>query len=265
MHAKTILSFILSFFMIGGIMPRGTPDGSLQPYQYASQITDAGLIYQFLWGFSPLDSQGRVLYLDTFNNGLAGTAYLTAGAAKPPTLITGGAGAYAYSPPNFVKLSPGTVANDYVGIFRQHFLGVNTRIGFEAGFVITDVSPSWNFRVDYKPNNMQAYIPRLNYDRVNGKWQIANLSGGFTDIFDMPLPPSGTVLLMQVKFVGDWSTGKYVRALIGDNLIDISSISMPTSTTTYNGFLSAQARAISHGATSTDGNLGYMLLTKDEP
>lgn len=256
--------FIFLLLLIGGItMPRGGPDGNLSSFSYAAQAVDPALIYQMLWGFSPIDGQGRPIYLDTFNNGLGGFGYDISGGATIPVLFSTPLARVIFSPPNCVKLTPGVASGNLTGLFREMYLGANTRIGLETGVVLGSVTPNYFFRIDYRINASQKYAPILKYDHATTSWLLAT-SGGDINIFTHNTTGISADHL-QIKFVGDWSTGKYVRVLIGDNLLDVSSYSMPTSGSTLDGFLISVFRAISYGAGTGDGYLGYILLTKDEP
>jgi len=244
-------------------MPRGTPDGNATKYGFAVKEVDPAAIYQYIWGFSPTDGAGRLVYLDTFNCGLAGWGQAATGAGVVPEITTIDNGRI-YSPPNAVKLNPGVVSGDLTWIYRTYFLGQSARIGFEAGFDFSDATPEWFFRIDYNNLNAVAYVPVLKFNHSTGWWQIQVLGGGWIDIFEMNIS-TVNIRLMQIKFVGDWITGKYVRALIGDNLIDLSAYQMPLSVNSIEGFVAYVARAVSFGAGTGYGILGYVLITKDEP
>lgn len=245
-------------------MPRGSPDGGVSSFLYASQTLDVATVYTFLWGFSPIDGQGRLIYLDTFNNGMEGWDQLQTGAADFPVIVSSGYKGRIYSPPNGVALNPKTTSGDVSWIGRTYFLGQAQRLGFEAGFDFSDATPNWFFRIDYNPLSFPAYAPVLQFDHASAYWQIQVNGGTFENIFGMNISAPNTRLI-QIKIVGDFSTGKYVRALIGDNLIDLSAYEMPLSVSTIEGFVAYVAQARSYGAGCGTGVLGYVLITKDEP
>lgn len=248
-------------------MPRGGPDGGIDSsLAYASQITDLAYISNVLWGFSPIDAQGRIIHLDTFNNGLAGWAPVTTGAGAAPSITSGFSGE-VYSPPNGVKFSPGVVANDISMLIRQYYLGQTFHLGLEAGFSFKDTVPQWTFVIDYKPIGRTAYTAQLYYNRSVNMWRLLTGSGAGTG-YDLGVQmniASTNLRLMQVKVVADWETGKYKRVYIGDQVIDVSNVTMYLSTLTVEGYLAEVVRTLSYGAGSTYGVLGYALLTKDEP
>lgn len=246
-------------------MPRSGPDGNVSAFAYAAQAVDPALIYQMLWGFAPVDGLGRIWYLDTWNNGTAGVGITIGGAALNPVVISGSFTRLIYVPPNTIKLSPGTIVNDLSQVFREYYLGTNTRLGAEAAFVFADAVPNYEIIIDYRINASKKFAPRLRWSHGDGQWQIRMPDASWQNIYNSGVPPSGSIQHIQVKFVGDWSTGKYVRALIGDNLINLSQYDMPVSANSYDGYVITSFGARSYGAGTADGYLGYILNTKDEP
>jgi hypothetical protein len=247
-------------------MARGTADFNINNYSYASTNLDIAQISNMLWGFSPVDGLGRVIYFDTFNNGMAGVRYQTLGAGSVPVLANeSNAKGQIIIPPNGVLCNPGTTANDYSGIVRRWYLGKQARIGFEVGICQTDTSPAYQLMIDYKPNGLNAYIARLFYSHTTGTWSILDNNNIWQSIFVAGVPLGGNQLLAQVKIVADWTTGNYVRLYIGDLLFDISKYTMPLSSNTYDGYLSTTCQCVSYGAGTSAGVISYLLVTKDEP
>ena len=262
-HKKFLL--VLLILLVGGvIMPRGGPDGNLSPFSFAAQAIDPGLIYQMLWGFSPVDSMGRVMYFDTFNNGLGGFGKDVNGTGTPadPALFSTPLSRNIFSPPNALILSPGVTSGDNTAIFRELYFGFNAKLGIETVATISQTNPNYYFRIIYRLGAGKDYRAVLKYDHTGSKWLIET-SGGDVTVYQMNVTGLANVH-QQVKIVADWNTGKYVRALIGDNLIDISSFTMQHSGV-IDGLATYTFRAVSYGAGTTDGFLGYVLLTKDEP
>lgn len=246
-------------------MPRGTPDGRIDTLSFAAQVTDTAYLGNVLWGFAPIDSKGRPYFLDSFNNGLGGWFASAFGAGAVPEIHTAYAwNGFIFSPPNAVKFAPGVVANDNSQIARTYFLGVNRRLGFEAVIAQWNNAPNFTFFLDYRIDNTVKYTAALRYNAAAANWQISTPSG-WVSIFAQAVLPAGRVAHIPVKFVGDWETGKYVRALIGDSVIDLSTYSMPASTLPIDKFITATIVAESRGVGTGLGYVGYVILTKDEP
>jgi len=247
-------------------MARGTPDARIQESTYAGQISDLAYIANMLWGFSPIDSQGRVTYLDTFNNGLGGFIYETNGGAAIPSLVNPGLSVITqvFCPPNMVKINAGVSSGDDVYIQRGMFWGINTRLGLEVALRCDTNSPNYIIRMDYMLDSTHSARCELNYNRAAGNWRIQVAGGGYQNIYGMSMAGIGN-RWVQVKVVADWSTKKYMRAFIGERFFDISAYTMYNLTFSTAGDFFTSIGAASYGAGSADGYIGYVLLTKDEP
>lgn len=250
-------------------MPRGTPDGKIIDAQFAAQINDPGSLSSLLWGFSPIDGQGRPVYLDTFNNGLTTGWRLanTGGGSSVPSLVSGNG--LSFVPPNAAQLNPGITANDRSYFFREMFQGKTTRIGFEAAIRMSAAMPEVRLQLDYKAVDNPGGFPILRWVPSAGTWQIWT-NGGWVAIYTPGAIVAPTQFFVQVKFVVDvtnyqLNTGRWIRVYIGDKMIDVSGYLLDISATTYTGLLIATVIGVSVGAGSTNAQIGYILITKDEP
>lgn len=251
-------------------MARGTPDGRIENLTYATQTSDLAFISNMLWGFSPIDGKGRVWYLDTFNNGLGGFGFTNTGAALGPRLYSNASNGlgFIFCPPNSVELVTGIATGDLSQIWRQIQFGINTRVGLETSILFSSACPRYVLIVDYKPRGKNGYIGTLQLNTTRDYWQIINQAGTPVDVFAVNEGGGTPAIqtLQQIKLVCDFATGYYVRAMIGENLVDLSAHQMQASAITYHGFMTIALRARSLGVSTTqNGYLGYVLLTRDEP
>lgn len=246
-------------------MARGTPDGRLSDFSYASQIPDSMQVANSLWGFSSVDGQGRPIYFDTFNNGLGGWQKLLSGSGQLPILNGSAANGEIFSPPFCVQLRPGIVNIDQSMLKRVSYLNVNTRLGMEAGVFINGSTCDYVIGIEYKPPGFPGGFGALRFNHTAQAWQYWNPIG-WNSFYTVGSSAMNVLngISMQVKFVADFSTGKYIRALIGDQLFDLSAISLAINTNPT-GVCIATCRGDSYGAGTTDGFLGYALFTRDEP
>lgn len=242
-------------------MARGTPDGRITDNQFAAQVSDVAHVNNMLWGFSPIDGQGRVIYFDTFNNGLMGWRLTATGGGSIPFISS--PASHVFSPPNIVNLNPGITANDTSNMIREMFAGKSTRLGLEVGYRFNSGCQIFT-SLDYNPISGLPYFGRLMFSQSIGAWRVTGTSGSIT-FYTPGAPPAGLNMLIQTKIVMDFSTGKYVRAFIGDQDFDISTISMASSSSSYNGFMTTLISHFSQGAAALNCQMGYVLITKDEP
>lgn len=254
-------------------MARGTPDGKIEDLKFAGQASDLASVSNNLWGFSSISGQGRINYMDTFNNGITGWQLFNTGAGStPPNLqSTTTPPETIFSPPNCVKLNPGVIAGSRSNMGRRQFLGTSPRLGLEAAILFDNTCPDYRLNMDYNVIGGAAtgYYAILRWLHSAGAWQLYNGQTASYQTFYTPgVIGAGVSLWMQIKLVCDFVTGKYWRAFIGDQVFDVSTVPMLNPalyTATYKGYLYMEVAAESYGAASMPGYVGYILNTKDEP
>lgn len=247
-------------------MARGKPDGGFQQYLTGANISDLGWMTYMLWGFAPLDSLGRPVFLDTFNNGIgAWTAKHDGATAADPVLTT----RHTFVAPSAVKFDAGLSGPVGAGtdsILTKLFqLRSPTRAGLEVAWDWEPGGCPFEQVMDYQFDATHFYEASIRYDPNLGQWLLQTNSGYLAIVNDAP--PAGTIspAYVQVKLVADFSTGKYVRAIIGQQALDLSNGVMPIFTFTQTqGNLTIDLDAWGDG-TREFHQAGYVLLTKDEP
>lgn len=264
----------------------GTPDGGYNPYQAASQVNDLGSLANYLWGFAPADGRGRMLYLDTFKDGLGAWSLVASGAGSAVPFLTGTA---VMVPPFAALLQCGTtgpVGNGFSEMDREFYvrsdLSKAPRFGLEAGIyagatvygsptgnVAQQFPGAFDINVIYQVINVTtAYQATLRIDRATASFQVLTPSG-FQQIAGMSGSAlDGTeVMYFQPKIVVDFNTGRYVRAVIGRDTIDISALSAKVITQAgLGGIVTADLACWADGtAGHNTGRVGYVLFTADEP
>jgi hypothetical protein len=125
-------------------------------------------------------------------------------------------------------------------------------------------NPKYHLFLNIKPFGNTNKIAGLYFDPSLNLWRLYAQGG---DISLTAMQGNGTnpsPYWVQIKVVGDWTTGKYKRAIIGDTQYDLSAYTMVTGATSINGL--SQARIEVYGVTGTvAGYMGYILITRDEP
>lgn len=240
-------------------MTRGPgPDWNAQNYQTAFVIQDIGEVSGREAGFASLDGRGRALILDKFDNGLAAWTAGKSGSGLPPVVVSSSP---VFIAPNAILLDPGQVTvGDISAITRLQALGKSTRLGLEAAFYNVGTNGARAFlQIQYNYNGT-IYQARLRYNTANDTWTIQTPSGEV-----VIATQSVSNAYAQAKLVADFSTGKYVRMIIGENEYDISSYSIATTTAISLGTATYWFYAESRGASTTPLRLGYVLVTRDEP
>lgn len=248
-------------------MARGTPDDRIVETFLAGQISDVSYVANMLWGFAPIDSQGRVIFFDTFNNGLGAWDTRVSGVGVLPKIVTGANVSMIFSPPNAVQMDPSATVGGESFAIRKQYMGKTTRLGAEAVVELNNTVGSYQMMMDYNPIGYPAKLGSIRFDHAAGAWQVFDGNLSWQTFYNAGVPPASTRMHVQVKFVCDFATAKYVRAYIGDQFFDLSQYVLGGSvvTTNYDGYLYSDMRNYSYGAGTTPGVYGYYLLTKDEP
>jgi len=243
---------------------RSGPDDDVPGYQVAGLLIDPAEVQAREAGFSSLDMRGRVLIQDDFGEGIgAWLPVADSGATAPYVLVSPSAadvGVYAFIAPNFVKADPGVTVDQISAMVRSLNLGQSNRIGIESAIFVKGVTPpKHTLEVKYNYNGT-IYRAQLTFSPATNQWTIDTPSG-------VVVVSTITVLnsWAQVKVVADFSTGKYVRATIGENEIDISAHSMRVLTSVSQGTIFFTLLTQSRGAGTLPGYFGYALMTRDEP
>ncbi len=234
---------------------RGAPDWLTPSYKVASPTIDLSEIASMLYGFSLLDQQGRLLLLDTFNNGLAAWFTTQGGAAAPPEITTDSP---AFVAPNSVRLNPGVVLNDATQLDRTIVLGVSSRIGLEAAFETLATGGLVYITMLYG-TPAADYLAQMRYDPTTAIWSV-NTPSGWADI----LTQTTTLAYVQAKLVADFGASTYLRAVIGEVVVPLTQYWLPTGTSIADGLLTTGFYVYSRGAGTTAVRLGLLAATRDE-
>jgi len=246
-------------------MPRGTPDGNATIYGYAVKEIDPAAIYQYLWGFSPIDGAGRLVYLDTFNCGLGGFRLLSSGGGLDPVISNQDSTFPFFVPPNVCNLDPGGTNDGRSQLARELFFGKTKRIGLEVGLTVNNSVHDFFCQCDYNPVSGSPYTGGFYLNVQNGYIRTSPETTPIQYIYQNGAAFPTNIFMIQIKIVMDFSTGKFVRALIGDQLFDISDYPLSPSSSSLEGYATTFFSGYSLGTALNPVKLGYVLITKDEP
>lgn len=250
-------------------MPRGLPDDRVQSYAAAAVTSDVGDVANREAGWAPCDGLGRPIWLDTFRDGLGRWKASTTGAGILPTVRAAGipAAGVSYAGPAAALLdSGGPATNDVSKISQRIHLGYSYRVGIEGTWLVTNATPNHYLTIDYKPYGLTPYLARI--IGVPGSTTIdiyIESAGALEKIYTISRPSAGNEYWYQAKIAADFQAGKYIRAVIGEKLIDISGYSLSFSGLTEEGILTPVATVAGTGSITGSAYLGYLIVTRDEP
>jgi hypothetical protein len=240
-------------------MPRDYPDGAAPIYQVAVKQTDLGQLFLAMTGFQPLDTRGRMVWLDTFQEGIARWELAASGDGAVPIVDT----AYPFVGSLDSKMNSGTLAG--VGMSAQRirlFSDFGQRVGFEFGLryasgtgrIVTNIywlrpGTQSRGRLTIRPEDGEILV-----GPDTALVSVGNVGAA-----------GATALWLPVKFVVDFDTEKLVRVMVANTLIDLSDYDTISTTLTGNWMLICEVDSYGWGTGDKLTYLGYGMVTLDEP
>ena len=240
-------------------MPRDYPDGAAPIYQVAVKQTDLGQLFLAQTGFQPLDTRGRMVWLDTFQEGIKRWELATGGDGSVPIPDA----SYPFVGSASSELSSGTLAG--VGSSSQRvrfFSDFGQRVGFEFGLRYASGTGRIVVNIYWLRAAAQTRA-RLTIRPEDGEILV----GPDTALVSVGnVGAAGAVAIwLPVKLVVDFDTEKLVRVMVGNTLIDLSDYDTITTTLTGNWQLICELNSYAWGTGSKVTYLGYGMVTLDEP
>lgn len=248
---------------MSGRPARGYPDWGTPPYSGASLSPDVAQSVEYsALGFARIDGGGRIITTDTWANGLSGWR---SAAFAPATLprVYGSLGQFPqFTGPSMLRLFPAAGSNNESSTFRELSVGQSTRLGIEFAIVAAPNAGTLRAAVDYRTLTGARYFMRLQYDGFSGEWAVLTPGG---PLVVTTRAAANLTTYQQAKIVGDWETGEYVRAIIGDRRFDLAGLQMFASGMTEDArvIISLSARQNSNGGGQSLG-IGYIVFSIDE-
>lgn len=240
-------------------MPRGLPDYYNPSTLVSSRMVDLTSVFSAAMGIPPLDGRGRIMWIDTFGEGVS---------AWRLDKDTDGVAAHAYGgfseiAPLCAALGPGTKAKDgFSGIIRDTYLGTPTSLGFEIGFWFAGNNAYIQQEIQYF-NNSQLMWMKVRIYGATGEVKLVHKTGEalIADLQSLFLSRAW----YTSKLVVDPVSKRGVRWLLGPTQYDISDYQMFTGSGTYNLYTSntVYVHPVTDGAQSV--YLGHAILTIEEP
>lgn len=208
------------------------------------------------------DRRGRFVWGDNFAGTQLRWTYTTVGAASMANLTT----TVPYEGDQCCHVVTDANINDYCCIHRMMHLPLDKAIGFQSAF---RMDPVWDnasiyFIVRlYNGTNMLDASFRLR--RLAGAWTAAymNSAGAYT-VVASAWEPRLADTWHRIKAVIDGSNSRWVRAMLDDQVIDLSSLALyPTPDTTQG--LDMHIQTMTLGAAAREAWFDAAVITDCEP
>lgn len=239
-------------------MARGLPDYGNPEYIAAGKASDPGALMLALRGIASVDGLGRLFLVETWGEGQVG--WLSLGGGAPRAYVSVG---YAEIAPGALVL-PGSLGptTPPAGIMRGFYLPLLGRLGVELSLLYTIADLRYSIYCRYWTGAVR-YDAEVSIDETTGDVSV-NTTTGYMVVAN--IIPIGTDLpWVPIKLVLDYTTGSYVRLMIGQCTINLSNLIHTTVVTIYPGYLSVQITSTDTFHGGEDARIGHVFVTLDEP
>lgn len=243
-------------------MARGRPDFGLVPMTEAANMVDLAALYQGLTGLVSVDGFGRLVWLDTFHQGLSGLTEFLEGDAGAASITTD----YAYVQGAGLKVPCGTIAGlGHHSRFKSLITPTASNIGIEVAVLLkSTLKVRYKISMQYTHTYGHSYYAGLSYDTVSGKIVI-NTPTGSIQLEVLPVVTQDA-LWYPMKLVMNTLTGKYVRCVVGKNGYSLSDYDCGSTLQEIPGGCTFGVDLYpTDNVAGRYGIVGYVMFTTDEP
>jgi hypothetical protein len=243
-------------------MARGNPDYNVPDYSFFAVETPLSDVIAERQGFSRLDNRGRILWMDDFRSGLYkwNLDNIDPGVVPVQVMEQG----FLLGNHGSVKLQ--SINNDgSSGMFNQIIMPVSKRLGIEAGIYLPLHYADFNIVLSHLYSGSVMYGMQFIITSNTGAIGITTPSG-LINVFT----PSNISLLINrwiaIKLVADFSTGQYVRMMLGNTQYDFTAQNMSTGANGLVGATGAEIYSAAYSATHKEPvYVSHVIISGDEP
>jgi len=241
-------------------MPRGLPDYYNPDTLVSQRLANVEEVVTALRGAASIDNRGRTLFLDDFNENLAGWAADVDGDGAYAVIST----AQSFVPPASALLDAGTSGEGGETWLMKHVhLGASALLGLEVFCWYHEDAPQYWISIHYDLSG-DGYLARLAIKPSNGDIRIYT-PAGFVTVGNVGYNAGSEGVWLPIKIVGDFANGAYTRVLTGQEQIDISAYSLRTSYESLPGRATYKILGFAENAVTNLAYVGHAAGTVDEP
>jgi hypothetical protein len=243
-------------------MSRGYPDYNVADITFFSKDDPNSDVIAQQSGFSRLDNRGRIVWFDDFRNGLIRWSPSNNGTGINPIHLVGSELSVGYN--GAVKFDP--VANNGISMIDTDLvLPVAKKIGIEVGLRLFANYADVEIRLGHSYQEGSPKDAILYIRSGTGKIDIYNNLVN-TTIYTVSSLAYFLNSWISIKYVIDIENNKWVRALLGNQQIELSSYSLRSGTLGLSGSTNLLIRATGTSAVLKSAwYLGYVVVSGDEP
>ena len=221
---------------------------------------DSGELAARLGSINTFDRRGNVVFMDAFEDGFLNWSKLVDGTGAAVNLSTFTAKTGSTS----VKCRTGNSTGDYAGIRKFIPYPVLSPIGCELSFQNTTAITYWELILGlYDGTHFTS--ARLYIDPINSRIRIFVPVTGYVDVItDIDLHIAAN-MFHTIKIVGDFSTGKYVRAIVNNYSVDLSAHTLRSEDDPTGSHIMIEFQGYTNIDASRDYYIDSVIVTQNEP
>jgi len=205
------------------------------------------------------DWRGQTVYLCDFRHGIPASTIQLSGAGSALALTPEYSMTSGYS----VKLTGGSNLNRYAGLWFKLATNPSTRWGLEVMFSTTPTVESFGIRLALDWGATRKTFGVRAFTSGN-QLQYWNNAGAWTN-FQVVAFTNEADAFKRMKFVADFTTGKYVRCLYDPYAIDMSALSGQASALVGLDYMLVEVLLYSRNTFNDVGYLDSFVVTVNEP
>jgi len=240
-------------------MPDSPDFSKYLPNSKRFSLDDMGELAARLGSPVSYDRRGEVVWYDTFSGGLGGWLTDVGGAGSVVSLSAAGNYHWGYH----ALLTAGAVAGSYAYLYRRAGCWASAKFGVEFSFALSETCNSVDILI-YLSTFVYVINAGVRYIPASGKWQVMTGINVWQDVVTMTLHHAGSIVYHHVKLVMDSETGRYLRLLLDNQLVDISSLGFSWLMSSAVPQFSLQIYNYGSGAELERLRIGHVLLTDNE-
>jgi len=240
-------------------MARGLADYYNPETELGQRIVDLTSVMTAITGIAPLDGRGRIVYFDTFKNGLAAYEVNKWFDAELPAVVN----TTAEIPPACIKFNPGTFTGDGTTLLalNRYIYGM-THCGVDFSIAHTNSQQVLELNFLSRPGD-KYYCAALQYNMSDNTLAIETNEGWIT--IDTLKEMIGLYAFKPFKLVADFENGYYKRLFAAYRFYDLSDYKLYQAEEDGQGVFIVRFISVPLADDPAALYLGHIILTTDEP
>lgn len=240
-------------------MPRGFEDYENPSYTIAGRTLDISQMILSLSGVYSLDGLGRVIYADSFENGVASYQYIDT--FTPGALVASGAQAELGAVSMAVDVGT-PVTGGQKDVFRQLTAQPTQALAIQTSIAWYTAASLYYVRLEFT----DGVISRSGILKIDPATRyVSYYSGaGYVNLKQLPTLPTA-VTWVPLKMVLNLSDNTYKRVIVGNTVYNLDGIPAAPSVIFPGQGLGFGWTFDRSGAVDKIGYIGHVLVTLDDP